>query len=166
MKRTALTCALASAAAAAVLLALGWVSAARAEAQAHDPSADDRYSLAGGCFALRSEQTGDFVVRAGGGYAATAATAGAAEPFRMQATDLGRYLFYGAAEDFLARNALLNSVEAAAQPSDDSDWTVTEDDGAFRVVNEFANRDLAVGTADALTTVAAGQRRSGRAVQL
>ena len=156
MKRTALTCALASAAAAAVLLALGWVSAARAEAQAHDPSADDRYSLAGGCFALRSEQTGDFVVKAGGGYAATAATAGAAEPFRMQATDLGSYLFYGEAEDFLARNALLNSVEAAAQPSDDSDWTVTEDGGAFRVVNEFANRDLAVGTGDALTTVAQG----------
>ncbi len=33
---------------------------------------------------------------------------------------------------------------------------MTEDGGAFRIVNEFAGRDLAVGAGDALTTVAEG----------
>ena len=61
-----------------------------------------RYSLAGGCYALHSESADAFVAKAGGGYAATASAVGAAEPFRMQATTLGRYLFYGKGRDFLA----------------------------------------------------------------
>ena len=46
---------------------------------------------------------GKFVVKtADGGYRASAGGAGAAEPFRMQATALGRYLLYGAKQDFMA----------------------------------------------------------------
>jgi hypothetical protein len=120
-------------------------------------SDDDRYSLVHGCFALRSVQTGDYVVKAGLGYAATEPSAAEAEPFRMQATDLGRYLFYGAAEDFLGRT-VLNTVAPAATPSDNTDWTVNEAGGDFRIVNEFAGRDLAVGGigGSELTTVAEG----------
>ncbi len=51
--------------------------------------------------------------------------------------------------DFLARNGLLNNVAPQPQPSDDADWTVTEDGGAFRIVNEFAGRDLAGRAVDA-----------------
>ena len=77
-----------------VLLAMG-VCAGDAQAQ-------DRYSLVGGCYALKSAATGKFVAKtAGGGYRATAGGAGGAEPLRMQATDLGRYLLYGAKRDFV-----------------------------------------------------------------
>ncbi|HWH32299.1 MAG TPA: hypothetical protein VNU01_06470 [Egibacteraceae bacterium] len=61
----------------------------------------DRYDLAGGCWAVQSAASGGFVRRDGGGFAATADAAGA-EPFHFQATDLGRYLLYGSAQDFVA----------------------------------------------------------------
>jgi microsomal dipeptidase-like Zn-dependent dipeptidase len=139
----------------AIALCLQATSAHASDAGGHVPSAADRYRLANGCFTLRSLHTGDLVAKSGGGYSATAATGAAAEPFRMQATDLGRYLFYGPAPDFMARNGA-NQVVPAANPSDDSDWTVREERGGFRIVNEFAARDLAVGAGDALVTVAEG----------
>lgn len=141
---------------AALALVLAACAAAASPAQAQ--SADDRYSLVHGCFALRSVETGDYVVKSGGGYAANAPTAAAAEPFRMQATDLGRYLLYGAAEDFLGRT-ILNTVTSAANPSDNTDWTVSEAGDSFRIVNEFADRELVVGgllSDQVLTTAAEG----------
>src|SRR3954470_4026405 len=63
------------------------------------PSPDDRYSLAGGCFALRSAATGKLVPRSGDTFTATG-TAG--EPLRFQAYDLGKYLLYAGRKDFLA----------------------------------------------------------------
>ena len=72
----------------------------------------------------------------------------------MQATDLGRYLFYGRAADFLALSG--DSVVSAAQPSDAADWTVDEDGDAFTIVNEHAGRQLAVGDGGALVAVPAG----------
>jgi microsomal dipeptidase-like Zn-dependent dipeptidase len=149
----------------ASLVLLAWMSAARAEAQAHTPSADNRYTLANGCFALRSEETGQYVRKTGNPlpidpfYDATAASVGNAEKFRMQATALGSYLFYSAAPDFLARNGVLNNTAPANQPSNNTDWTITEDGGAFRVVNEagsLLDRDLAVDGAGVLTTVPEG----------
>ena len=60
---------------------------------------EDRYALAGGCYAVRA---GDgYVVRDGDGFAATG-TLVDAEPFHFQATDLGSYLLFGSAEDFVA----------------------------------------------------------------
>src|SRR5688500_4593856 len=73
-----------------------------ATAGADGPPEISRYSIVHGCYALRSEQTGQYVKETGNplpaqpGYAANAATPAEGEPFRMQATDLGRYLFYGA----------------------------------------------------------------------
>src|SRR5918997_1533306 len=64
---------------------------------------DRRYALANGCYSLRGP--GGFVAKALGGYRASAGSAGEAEPFRMQATDLGRYLFYGRDRDFMAAGA-------------------------------------------------------------
>ena len=141
------------------LLALGLLAIQAAPAPGSDraeaASTDSRYSLAGGCFALRSEARDRFVVKSGAGYAASASSAAAAERFRMQATDLGRYLFYGHARDFLARN-LLNGISSATQPSDNSDWTVRKEDGIFRVSNGFAGRDLTVAANGNLASAAEG----------
>jgi hypothetical protein len=125
----------------------------------HVPSATSQYSLAGGCFVLRSQHNSMYAVKAGAGYTATAATAAAAEPFRMQPTDLGKYLLYGPGEDFMGRNALTNAVEVAGAPSDNTDWTVAPDGSAFRMT-VAGNRELAVGAANALVTVAAGSPTS------
>lgn len=62
---------------------------------------EDRYALAGGCYAI-STSTGRYVSRTGDGFAAGASTVDGAEPFFFQATDLGRYLLFGSARDFLA----------------------------------------------------------------
>lgn len=53
-----------------------------------------RYSLANGCYALNAKSAGKLVAKSPtGGYRASAA--GEAEGFRMQASALGEYLFYG-----------------------------------------------------------------------
>ena len=65
---------------------------------------DRRYALANGCYALRSPSTG-FVAKAAGGYRASAGSVGEAEGFRMQATALGSYLFYGRERDFMAKGS-------------------------------------------------------------
>jgi hypothetical protein len=141
----------------AIALALQAGTARASDAGGHVPSADDRYSLANGCFALRSLRTDGFVVKGGGGgYLANAANPAAATPFRMQATDLGRYLFYGPRKDFMARGSNGRAV-AAKGPSNAAVWTVIEDGGAFRVSNRFPQRDLAVGAGGGLITVAAGK---------
>lgn len=128
-------------------------ASAGAQASAAAPSDEDRYSLVHGCFAL-SSSSGAFIAKQGGGYVAAAGLAGA-EPFRMQATTLGRYLFYGSGRDFLAV-APLGTITSAADPSNDADWTVNPAGERFTITNTFAGRDLAVGAGGALAAVPAG----------
>ena len=61
---------------------------------------EDRYAMAGGCYAIRSDA--GYVVRSADGWASKGEALGEAEPFHFQATDLGKYLLFGSAEDFLA----------------------------------------------------------------
>ena len=122
-------------------------------------AAQDRYSLAGGCYALRSVATGKFVARAAdGGYRASAGGAGGAEPFRIQATALGRYLLYGAKRDFVGvgpptplpvatpTNPLPvpglpgstttrqgDRVQSVGAPSETADWRVNGAGDAFAI---------------------------------
>ena len=63
---------------------------------------DRRYALANGCYSLRSSS--GFAAKDPVGYSAAAGSVGAAEAFRMQATALGSYLFYGRDRDFMAAN--------------------------------------------------------------
>ena len=92
---------------------------------------DRRYALANGCYALRSPA--GFVAKAPAGYDATAGSAGAAEAFRMQATALGSYLFYGRDRDFMAAGAL-NTVAPASAASPSADWRVDANpDGTFAI---------------------------------
>ena len=103
-------------------------------------AAESRYSLAGGCHALRSLSPGGYVAKAGGGYSAST-DAGGAERFRLQATALGRYLLYTRAQDFMAAAPgplpLLSAegVGTASAPSEKADWRVDDaGGGAFRLV--------------------------------
>jgi hypothetical protein len=62
---------------------------------------EDRYAMAGGCYAIRSAG-GGYVNRIDDGFAVAATNSQTAEPFHFQATDLGRYLLFGSREDFVA----------------------------------------------------------------
>jgi hypothetical protein len=79
---------------------------------------EDRYALAGGCYVARNAATGAYVARSGGTFAATATSRAAAEPFHFQAFDLGKYLLYGTARDFLAGDAGL--APHGARPATDT----------------------------------------------
>jgi len=92
-------------------------------------AAGARYDLANGCHAIRVGAAGAYVTRQGSGYAATAA-AGGAEPFHFQATDLGRYLLFGAGSNFLAAadSPLAEGVDRvrASNPATTADGVAVE----------------------------------------
>jgi hypothetical protein len=66
----------------------------------HHSVPESRYAMASGCYTLRDAQ-GRYVTRGGPGFASTGSAA-KAEPFHFQALDLGKYLLFGSAKDFLA----------------------------------------------------------------
>ena len=105
---------------------------------------DRRYALANGCYALRPQSADGFVAKAAGGYSASAASVGAAEGFRMQATDLGSYLFYGRGRDFMAAGAL-DVVAPAGGASPSADWRVDANpDGTFKIALPSSGKALAL----------------------
>ncbi len=117
---------------------------APAQAASASKADDARYSLANGCYALRARAPGRFAAKSGAGYSAAAGAVGAAEPFRMKATALGRYLLYGRQGDYLAATAQ-NGVESATKVSSLADWKLEDaGSGGFRLVLAAAgNRVLA-----------------------
>ena len=147
---------------AALLLAVGPGGAAAPDGALGAAAKQTRYSLVGGCYALRASGQDRFLARAGDGFASTAGR-GSAEPFRMQATDLGRYLLYGAGEDFVALDsAPLAGDEAvsANEASKEADWTVRRRGRGFTLTNAAARRQLALGGGNALVSVPEGQGAS------
>lgn len=113
-----------------------------------------RYSLVGNCYGLRAIGQGRFLARDGDGFASTAGRDGA-EAFRMQATDLGRYLLYGSGKDFLALSG--QDAVSANQASDAADWTVKRRGRGFTLTNRAANRQLALAGDGTLTSAPAGE---------
>jgi hypothetical protein len=105
-------------------------------------TASSRYELVNGCYGLRSESRGRLVATDTG-------------PFRMQATDLGRYLLYGRKRDFLTGSG--DRVEAAPRPTAAADWRVEVDGDAFKLTLPSANRALATSSAGDLVLVATPQ---------
>ena len=102
-----------------------------------------RYALANGCYSLR-RAGGGVVAKAVGGYSVTDAPVGGAEGFRMQATALGSYLFYGRDRDFMAAGPL-NTVVPAAGASPSADWSVAANpDGSFGINLPSQNKSLGV----------------------
>lgn len=106
-----------------------------AEAQA-GPTGPDRYDLANGCWALRSPLTG-YVVRGADAFEATGADLGSAEPFFLEPTELGVYLLYGSAEDFLADDG--TGTQMATGPSATSEWTIDAHTQGGFTLHEFAS---------------------------
>lgn len=84
-----------------------------------------RYSMANGCYAIRSEISGNYVSReSDDSYQLNAATLQDAEAFFMKPSALGQYLFYTPDELFMTPQG--ESVVAAPGPSDDAIWTVND----------------------------------------
>jgi hypothetical protein len=155
---------------------------ATAGVTAGEARAADRYALAGGCYALKSVATGKFVAKGSDGrYRAMAGGAGAAEPFRMQATALGRYLLYGAQRDFMTAGSPSplpdpglplpvpglpvastaadgDPVRSAAGPSPAADWAVDAAGGAFTLA--LGDERLAVDGSGALVMRSGGGDRA------
>src|SRR3954454_25368213 len=86
-----------------------------------------RYSLANGCYALRS---------------ASGAVVPGGERLRMQATGLGSYLLYLPDRTFLAAQSG-GGVAPAAEPSPAADWKVTEAAGKFNLAPASGGATLA-----------------------
>jgi len=115
---------------------------------------EDRYALAGGCYAVRSLHADAVVVRSPGGFEATGADDAAAEPFHFQATDLGRYLLVTADGGFLAADG--QAVTRAATASPAADWQVDDlGDGAFALRLPATGQTLTAG-ADGTLVLASG----------
>ncbi|MDQ3936672.1 MAG: hypothetical protein M3340_18790 [Actinomycetota bacterium] len=138
-----------------VVAALCALAAVPAPAAAQSESS--RYELAGGCYALRSVALGKLVVKAGENYAATAGDVSGAEPFRMQATALGKYLFYEKGAVFIGGGSA-ERASSSSGASESTEWRVDVADGAFEIVSVASGRKLAVdpATGDLLVAPAAG----------
>src|SRR3954452_17915472 len=111
--------------------------AAAPDALAQDD--DARYALAGGCYQLKSNALGRVV--AGG------------DAFRMQATALGAYMFYGPKRDFLA-GASNGTVERASDGGPDGDWRVDGTTDNFTITLPSLGKALATTPGGDLTLVA------------
>ena len=116
-------------------------------------AAVDIYAFANGCYALRDANTDRFVVRDALGYAATAPTATAATPFRLQATALGSYLLYGP-DERMPRAGALDPVSPTATPGPAADWRVADGGDTVRLTNVSTGRNLGVGALGRLVQVA------------
>src|SRR5688572_24324665 len=113
-----------------------------ASAVAGTAAKPDRYALANGCYGLKSLSNGKYAVKTGSGYTATAADVGGAEPFRMKATELGAYLLFGKAQDFLGGAG--DRAAPQAQPTVTADWRVENAGDGFTLTLPSAGKALAV----------------------
>jgi microsomal dipeptidase-like Zn-dependent dipeptidase len=124
------------------------------------PVPEDRYAMAGGCYAMQEARTGQTVAKDGDDYRTAAAETGTGEPLHFQATDLGRYLLFDTASRFVSQDedAALESgndrVVAAEQPSPRADWEVRQQGAAFTFALPEEQQSLAL--ADDGTLVLAG----------
>jgi microsomal dipeptidase-like Zn-dependent dipeptidase len=91
------------------------------------PPPVDIYAFAGRCYVLKDETSGRFVARDLLGYHANAPRSGAT-PFHMQATALGRYLFYGPGGQ-MPQVGLLNTISSTTTPGVPADWKVATRNG-------------------------------------
>lgn len=108
----------------------------------------DIYAFAGGCHALRDGTTGRYV-RLDALGATTVPEAGRATPFRMQATALGRYLFYGPGGTMLQVGPL-NSVTPTTTPGPPADWTIATAGGRLSFASLTTGKGLSVNGAGRL----------------
>lgn len=114
------------------------------------PPTDPVYGLAGGCYTLTSDVSPGFVTRDGDGFR-TGADADSASRFRMQAAQLGRFLFFGADTAMLAGES--GRVFASPQATPAADWALTFTDGAYTATAVTTGKQLSVGRSDGRLTI-------------
>ncbi|TXL62044.1 amidohydrolase family protein [Aeromicrobium terrae] len=112
-----------------------------AELRHHATVPEDVYAMANGCYALQAP-SGKWVVRTKTGYAASAASVSGAEPFHFQATDLGSYLLFDSAKEFVDVKPL--TVQSSAAPSKSADFTATKSGSTFTFTVPSVSRALSV----------------------
>ncbi len=109
----------------------------------------NRYAMAGGCYALESATSHKWVTADGNGYRASASSISAAEPFHFQATDLGRYLLYGAGKTFLSEMKGA-AATAASEPSPAAEWNAVKTGSSFTLNLVSGDAGLNVGPSGVL----------------
>ena len=101
-----------------------------AELRPHADVPEDKYAMAGGCYALRSTTNDRWIVRSGNGYVASAVDVTKAEPFHFQATDLGSYLMWDSGKRFV-RSIVAPTVLASENPAKTADWAANPSGSSF-----------------------------------
>jgi hypothetical protein len=129
--------------------------------QAVPAAANEHYGLAGGCVTLRAESNGALLAKSSGDYRAGE---GRAERFRLQATELGKYLLYGSRRDFLAVDGQ-GRVGPTAHPTERAVWEAHLHDGALVFYSPSTGKALAAGPGGELgladVATAGGSERFG-----
>ncbi len=107
-----------------VVLAVSGAVVATGPATPAATTAIDVHAFAGGCYALRDATTARFARLDESGLGATVtSTKAAATPFRMQATALGRYLFFGTGGR-MPQVGPLDAVTTTTTPGPPADWSI------------------------------------------
>lgn len=112
---------------------------------------DPVFGLAGGCYAVSSDLDGRFVTRSGEGYSATATSISDASRFRLQAAQLGRFMFYDADGAMPADRG--TSVAASTAFAPDTDWRLMYTGGTYAASATHSGRQLAIDRATGTLTV-------------
>src|SRR5215207_1650521 len=119
------------------VLALGLIATTLAACEP-PPSSVDIYSFAGRCWTLKDETTGGFVARDSLGWVATASQS-RATPFLLQATGLGRYLFYGPGGTMPSVGPV-DVVTSTTTPGPAADWSIAARERRVSFRNVSNNR--------------------------
>ena len=118
----------------------------------HATVPQDKYAMAGGCYALKSNTIGKWVVRYGAtGYRATAGSSSTAEPFWFQATDLGQYLIWDSQKRFLS-SANSTNAQAVTTPSATTEWNAAPYKTSFTFTSPAGRKLGTTATAPDLLT--------------
>lgn len=142
---------------AGLTLALLLVATGLSACEPAPPPPTDIYSYAGRCYTLRDATTGRTVAKDALGFA-TQTDATRAAPFRMQATALGRYLFYGPGGAMVTAGPLRTTV-ASTTPAPKADWAISTRDGRLGFTNLSSGLGLSVGSAGRVTQSSATEVR-------
>ena len=108
--------------------------------------APGKYDLYNQCWVMQAD--GAYVVRDGGNFVASGASADEAERFYMRAANLARYLFYTPDEMLMTASGSAVSTVPQSAPEDGSDWTFEEAGNALNATT--LGSPLAVGGDGAL----------------
>jgi len=120
-------------------------------------AATNIYGYAGDCVTVRDQWTDKYVVRDGLGYALQP-LAGAATPFRMQATDLGSYLLYGP-DGRMPAATDAGGVAPDLTADASADWAVTAGLTGLQLTNVATSQNLSAGLLGRLVQSDGANRR-------